>query len=335
VIPTSGVLAASFTHGVNRNGDPHLHSHVVVANLVHGDDGRWSACDQRGITAHRAAASEVYDAHLRLAMTERVGVEWTQAPLAVAEVGGVSPLLLSEFSTRAADIRIHMAERRTHSARAHQVAWAVTRPAKPEAVPYPELVTTWERRASAVGGDRAELELSTALGHRRPERPALNEHQFAAALSVTPHGGARRRDVVGAFANAAQQGARSDTLESLVDQWVRPGERTEVGVVEPVHQRRSVVPAPYLLRTLGPRPLDVADHGVWRQAAHEIEAYRGRWGITTTTDALGRDQSPTGGLASLPTRQLIDHLRAAEQVAMARTRLGRRDPLIMELDRGR
>ncbi|HVT41384.1 MAG TPA: MobF family relaxase, partial [Acidimicrobiales bacterium] len=48
VLSTSGMVAARFTHGLNRNGDPHLHSHVVMANLVHGADGRWGACDRRG-----------------------------------------------------------------------------------------------------------------------------------------------------------------------------------------------------------------------------------------------------------------------------------------------
>jgi conjugative relaxase-like TrwC/TraI family protein len=338
VIPTTGMVAASFTHGVSRNGDPHLHSHVVMANLVHGDDGRWSACDQRGITAHRAAASEIYDAHLRLGMAERLGVEWTQAPLTTAEVAGISPLLVAEFSTRSADIRIHMAERRVHSARANQVAWAVTRPPKGEGAPYAHLVEDWQRRAAATGVDRAEL--SAVLGHDRDrhdrpaERPACNEHQFAAALSVTPHGGAYRRDVVGAFASAAANGARASTIEALADTWVPGGGPSEVGVVERVQQRRSVVPAPYLLRTLGPRPLDLSDHQVWRQAAQGIEAYRDRWGITAKADALGVDQL-SNGLASLPTRQLIDHLRTTEQVEMARTRLGRREPLVLELDHGR
>ena len=69
VLPTSGAAAGLFTHGVNRNGDPHLHSHVVMANLVHGVDGRWSACDWRGLDAHRRAASAVYEAHLRSALT--------------------------------------------------------------------------------------------------------------------------------------------------------------------------------------------------------------------------------------------------------------------------
>ena len=80
VLPTSGAVAAVFTHGISRNSDPHVHSHVVLANLVHAADGRWSACDRRGIEAHRVAASAVYEAHLRAGLTAALGVRWTGAP---------------------------------------------------------------------------------------------------------------------------------------------------------------------------------------------------------------------------------------------------------------
>ena len=70
VLPTSGAVAAQFTHGVSRNGDPHVHSHVVMANLVHGADGRWGACDRRGLAAHRLAAV----GGLRSAAAGRAGV---------------------------------------------------------------------------------------------------------------------------------------------------------------------------------------------------------------------------------------------------------------------
>ena len=88
VLPTSGAVAAVFTHGVSRNGDPHLHSHVVVANLVHGADGRWSACDRRGMDAHRRAASAVYEAHLRAGLTAAFGVRWTASARAFGRSGG-------------------------------------------------------------------------------------------------------------------------------------------------------------------------------------------------------------------------------------------------------
>ena len=130
VVPTTGLVAASFTHGVNRNLDPHLHTHVVMANMVHGADSRWSACDHRGLSAHRGATSAIYEAHLRGELTARLGVRWVEEPRLGAEVAGVSLLVRGEFSSRSADIRRHMAERGSHSARGARVAWAATRPQK-------------------------------------------------------------------------------------------------------------------------------------------------------------------------------------------------------------
>ncbi len=92
VLPTSGAAAGLFTHGVNRNGDPHVHAHVVMANLVHGVDGRWSACDWRGLDAHRRAASAVYEAHLRTALTDTLGVRWTNSS-GRPEIAGLAPAL--------------------------------------------------------------------------------------------------------------------------------------------------------------------------------------------------------------------------------------------------
>ena len=64
VVPTTGVIAGQFTHAVSRNGDPHLHTHVVMANLVHGVDGRWGACDacaasRRTVRRHRRSTGHI------------------------------------------------------------------------------------------------------------------------------------------------------------------------------------------------------------------------------------------------------------------------------------
>jgi conjugative relaxase-like TrwC/TraI family protein len=40
-----GVLAVGFDHRTSREGDPLLHTHLVVANRVQGPDGRWTALD--------------------------------------------------------------------------------------------------------------------------------------------------------------------------------------------------------------------------------------------------------------------------------------------------
>ena len=325
VLPTSGAVTAVFTHGVNRNGDPHVHSHVVLANLVHGADGRWGALDRRGIDAHRMAASGVYEAHLRAGLASALGVRWAGAPGRTAEVVGVPPELLGEFSTRGADIRRHMFEAGAHSGRGGRVAWAATRPVKAPNVPFTDLATRWQLRAADAG---PPLELEFGRGGAGARRAVLDEHRFAGVLSLTPHGGARRRDVVAAFSAAARDGVSAAAAERLVAQWVAPG---PIGVAEPLQPRRSVGPANHHLRLLGPRPVDPDDHEVWRGAALAIDAYRDRWGLRDATEPLGRPAS----LASLPATQLADHVRTERRVAEARARLGWREPLTAERGLGR
>jgi conjugative relaxase-like TrwC/TraI family protein len=326
VLPTSGALAAVFTHGVSRTGDPHLHSHVVLANLVHGVDGRWGACDRRGLGAHRMAASAVYEAQLRAGLTAALGVRWTVSPGRSAEVTGVDPELLAAFSSRSADIRRHMYERGARSNRGARVAWAATRPAKGPGTPYSELASGWQQKARAVG---CHLDLGAIPSRRGPA--VLDEHRFAGVISLPAHGGAHRRDVVAAFAVAARNGATATVVEQLVAQWVPPG---SPGVAEPLQQRRAVVPANHHLRALGPRPLDPDDHAVWRSAAGTLDAYRERWGLTQETGPLG-DAAGSAQLATMPADRLADHVRTEHALAAARARLGWREPATVERGIGR
>jgi conjugative relaxase-like TrwC/TraI family protein len=335
IVPTTGLVAASFTHGINRNLDPHLHTHVVMANMVHGPDSRWSACDHRGISAHRGAASAVYEAQLRAELSVRLGTQWVEAPGLRAEVRGVSPLLLGEFSSRAADIRRHMAERGSYSARGAHVAWAATRPEKQAGLNFGELSSEWERRARTLGSSPADLE--AILGSRPvpPGGESVNEHRFGAALSLAPDGAARRRDVVAAFGTAAMGGADAASVERLTDLWSPArSERVQVGVAEDIRPLRTVVPGGHLLVALGPRPLNPSDHEVWRDAARAIDHYRRRWGVKERSDVLGVDRLQSG-ISSLPTDRLVEHLHITRHIEVARQRLGRRDIRTHEMDRGR
>ncbi len=224
VVATSGALAAVFTHGVNRNLDPHLHSHVVMANLVHGADGRWGACDQRGLWAHRAAGGAVYEAHLRAGLTAEFGVRWCETQGRV-EIEGMAPQLLGEFSSRSADIRRHAFEHGAHSSLGRHVAWAATRPDKVEGTPFAALAPEWGRRAETVGWGADVGELRALTGRDRGADGSavrggvVDEHRYAGVISLTPHGGAHRRDVVVAFGAGARQGAEATTLERLADAW--------------------------------------------------------------------------------------------------------------------
>ena len=163
----------------------------------------------------------------------------------------------------------------------------------------------------------------------------LDEHRFGATLSLTPDGAARRRDVAAAFGAAALAGAPAQSVERLTDLWTpKLSARAQIGVAEDVHTLRSVVPGPHLLEALGPRPVDPADHAVWRDAATVIDEYRARWGVPRGSDALGTDDRASG-ISSLPTARLIDHLETTRHIEVARQRLGWRAPRQQEMERGR
>ena len=221
-----------------------------------------------------------------------------------------------------------MHEAGARSSRAARVAWAATRPAKPPPASYGELARVWARQARAVGGTGG---LELPVGRLPPGPRVLDEHRFAAVISLTPHGGARRRDVVAAFAAAAPHGIEAVPLEHLVGQWVPA---PSFGVAEPLHHRRDVVPANHLLRALGPRPLTPKDHALWVGAAEVLNAYRGRWGNDRAAAAIGVPGS-LPCLWSLPAARLADHIRTARRVEEVRSRLGRGEPVEFDLGIGR
>ena len=128
--PVAGVVGAAFAHGLSRAHDPHLHTHVVVANLGHGADGRWTALDGRGLHAHAVAAGDLYGADLRHRLTQALGVEWVTGGRGTYELAGVDPAVVGAFSTRGSEIRAELAASGRSSSRAGRVAWARTRDPK-------------------------------------------------------------------------------------------------------------------------------------------------------------------------------------------------------------
>ncbi len=73
---TSGWAAATFVHRTSRAGDPQLHTHAVIPNVVRRDDGTWVSLDATGLHRWAKAAGSVYQEQLRRLLTERLGVSW-------------------------------------------------------------------------------------------------------------------------------------------------------------------------------------------------------------------------------------------------------------------
>jgi conjugative relaxase-like TrwC/TraI family protein len=155
----NGYLAASYVHRSSRNGDPQLHTHVLVANATKGPDGRWTRLYHPAIYDHAKAAGYIYEAHLRHELTRRIGVEWQQVRNGIAEVSGFADEHLRAFSTRRAEIL--EAAGADASARSMQVATLATRQPKEPDVGHGELLTRWRSRAEEIGLGREAIAPST------------------------------------------------------------------------------------------------------------------------------------------------------------------------------
>jgi conjugative relaxase-like TrwC/TraI family protein len=100
-----GLLSVGFDHRTSREGDPLLHTHLVIANRVQGPDGRWTAVDGRDLYRHRLAADTIYRATYQRELAWTLGVEWTAADgHGNRELAGMPEELVRGFSKRTGQI---------------------------------------------------------------------------------------------------------------------------------------------------------------------------------------------------------------------------------------
>ena len=181
-----GLVGAAFRHRTSRAGDPHLHTHVLVANTVLGPDGNWRTLDFRHVFAHTKTAGYLYEAHLRHLLTDRLGVEWRPVHNGTAELVGVPDRVVRLFSTRRTEIEAAMADRGETSARAAQIATLDTRRPKYRDVDAIHLRAEWARKASEAGLEPAVL--SNLLDRRRWEPPAADRRRHIEDHLASPAG---------------------------------------------------------------------------------------------------------------------------------------------------
>jgi conjugative relaxase-like TrwC/TraI family protein len=100
-----GLLAVGYDHRTSREGDPLLHTHLVIANRVQGPDGRWTALDGRDLYRHRLAADAIYRATYQRELVRSLGVEWTPADThGNRELQGMAEEFIQGFSKRTSQI---------------------------------------------------------------------------------------------------------------------------------------------------------------------------------------------------------------------------------------
>ena len=220
----------SYTHGVNRHGEPHLHDHVLVGARPCGES---VVLDSRSLFAHALVADALYRASLRHEVAARTS--WTPW----RSFGGVEHVIDLDEGYRALWGGHHL----DRGAKLH-----------------------W----SSEDARRAwRDDLAGFVAHGAVPAPPLtrrfDEHAFAAAFegrtSVT------RRDVVAAWSDAAVFGQYPVAVSRSVDLLypaLRDARGLRVAGIGVAEARLTGV-----VRDRGPRPVDFDDLTQWRYRSRE------------------------------------------------------------------
>jgi len=165
-----GFVGAAYRHRTSRAGDPHLHWHVLVANLAQGMDGRWSALDGRAIYDTARTGGAVFQAAMRRELTAALGVQWGPVHEDAAEIAGIPHTLLREFSQRHEQIAEWLADAGEAGPVAAAVAQRATRTRKQTPADFAAVEADWHARSKAVGWGPVELEQLLASAVPSPAR---------------------------------------------------------------------------------------------------------------------------------------------------------------------
>jgi conjugative relaxase-like TrwC/TraI family protein len=227
-----GLLAVGFDHRTSREGDPLLHTHLVIANRVQGPDGRWTAVDGRDLYRHRLAADTIYRATYQRELSRALGVEWTPADThGNRELQGMPEELVRSFSKRTGQIDSEL-ERLTPDGRERTprlVKWAVQATRKPKDHETPDILYGRWRQETAKRGIDPDTLVREVTG-RTPNRDQNQTvsadasvrlfDQLAGPDGLTEHTSTFTRPDVLVALGAGLVGAGRTELEELADRFV-------------------------------------------------------------------------------------------------------------------
>lgn len=212
----NGYLAAAYVHRSSRNGDPQLHTHVLIANATKGPDGRWTRLYHPAIYDHAKTAGYIYEAQLRHELSRDLGVRWQEVRNGIAEIEGFADGHLRAFSTRRAEIL--EAAGPDASARARQIANLTTRKAKEKDITRESLRERWQAKSNEIGLDCAEISRSFD-----PDAPAVARTVSTWQVDRAVTAGVShfdRRDAIQAVAGLLPEGAEAVHVERLADEYL-------------------------------------------------------------------------------------------------------------------
>jgi conjugative relaxase-like TrwC/TraI family protein len=227
-----GLLSVGFDHRTSREGDPLLHTHLVVANRVQGPDGHWTALDGRDLYRHRLAADAIYRATYQRELLRTLGVEWTAADThGNRELQGMPEELVRSFSKRTSQIDTELdrlaADGRERTPRL--VKWAVQATRKPKEHEIPDtLYGRWRTEAAERGVDADSLvrEVTDRTPNRDQDQTVSSEvtgrlfDRLAGPEGLTATASTFTRPEVLVGLGAGLAGAGRSELEELADRFL-------------------------------------------------------------------------------------------------------------------
>ncbi len=193
-VGTEGWVVAGFGHRTSREGDPQLHTHCLVPNLVRRKtDGRYVAFDAGPLFDWCRAAGSVYQNELQRSLSLRLGVAWGPDCHNTREMLGFSRAQLRAFSKRSAQIEAELEakgalyESPALRMQADDEASLATRTRKDHSLTPTLLQGRWLEEAAAVGMATGPG-LEKAVCWKEPATGAPGWDEVAAAL-VSPETG--------------------------------------------------------------------------------------------------------------------------------------------------
>jgi conjugative relaxase-like TrwC/TraI family protein len=221
-----GLVAIAYQHETSRCGDPHLHTHVIVANRQARADGTLVSIDSKSLFHEAKAAGIVYQAVLRHELNAELRVEW--APVdpftGMAEVAAVTNECVKAWSQRSTRLRewAHnnlIVVDGEPSAQQLAAAQKATRPAKPESKSWAALKDDWRADARGLHLDHgAHLEARDA----RRAAPRLLRYRarlerLVARIDKAAFTRADLVELVGALLPVDAPGDARALIEQIVD----------------------------------------------------------------------------------------------------------------------
>src|SRR5258707_9508834 len=193
------VVVTTWLQGTNRDGEPHDHSHNVMARMALTEsDGKWRAVDTMALRAQLGAMAGIGESRVRSALSREFGVRRTpRADGRGYEIEGIPQSVLDAYSTRtqkvtqkAAQLAREWEAKYGRQPNAREMLFItdeanlVSRHGKDdEPIDWDKLAAKWDRTAGGELADQAEVCDFGARPRNHAPSPEMQEQAIRDALA--------------------------------------------------------------------------------------------------------------------------------------------------------